>query len=109
MIVAAWATRDAFPMGTLTVNLIGSFLLGLLLYGGITAPWTEQRLTAFLAVGVLGGFTTMSTFAFEAVAQAEVGQWRQSSFYIASTLIGCLLMAWLGRWIGLRWIAHLGS
>ncbi len=72
----------SFPVGTLTVNLLGSFILGLLIFGLddkglLTAGW---RIT--LAVGFCGGFTTFSTFSFETFALL-----RESEFFIASANI----------------------
>jgi len=74
-IVSGWAQRLAnsggFPYGTLTVNVLGCLLIGLL--GGLAEyrqmlePW--QRL--FLMIGILGGFTTFSTFAYETLALAQ--------------------------------------
>jgi CrcB protein len=72
----------SFPSGTLAVNLVGSAALGLLmpLVGG-TTPLTTVR--AFLIIGCIGAFTTFSTFAWEAVALIEDGQWRSAAAYVA--------------------------
>lgn len=64
-----------FPWGTLAVNVLGSFLLGVVIaltLAKATATWERT----FLAIGVLGGFTTYSTFSYETVALLQLGDWR---------------------------------
>ncbi len=75
-----------FPWGTLAVNIIGSFAMGLLV--GVTAlAWTPPpALRAALAVGVLGAFTTFSAFALDVVTLAERGNWLAVGAYIASSV-----------------------
>jgi CrcB protein len=71
-VVSELLTKGAFPLGTLVVNVAGSFLLGLLL---ASEPRRIQPAgTAALGVGFLGGFTTMSAFSFETVALGNEGQ-----------------------------------
>lgn len=54
-----------FPYGTLTVNLIGSFVLGILIFGFDEKQLLSTNIKLFLTVGLCGGFTTFSTFSFE--------------------------------------------
>ena len=80
---------DAYPWGTFTINLIGAFLIGLFLTWlnerSIAAP--EARLA--LAVGFLGGYTTFSSYTFEAVAMAQRGNWLGALAYVfGSNVIG---------------------
>jgi len=88
----------AFPLATLTINIIGCFLIGLVFglgaKGNITPEW---RL--FLATGVLGGFTTFSAFSCETVHMLQNGQFSQAIVYVlASVLIG-LLATFAGLWL----------
>lgn len=98
--VYLWLGRG-FPYGTLTVNLIGSFLIGLM-----TEALILQRLaialeyrTAILA-GVMGGFTTFSSFSLETFYLLEQGQIGKAGLNIAASVIGCLLAVWAGLALG---------
>jgi CrcB protein len=73
---AAWLFGAGFPYGTLTVNVVGSLLLGFLAAALVGGPVVvDERLRMALLVGLLGGFTTFSTFAFETTRYLEDGQW----------------------------------
>lgn len=108
-LVATWtaaAFGAAFPWGTLTVNVTGSFVIGLLAtladeFGGL-GP--EQRL--FLVVGVLGGFTTFSSFALETWRLAEQDRVISALINTALNLTLAMSAAFLGitaaRWLGYR-------
>jgi len=85
-----------FPVGTLLVNLTGSFLLGLILRYGVETPTLTPSLRAFLPVGFCGGYTTFSTFSYEAVALLEDGEWTRASLYIALSLGLSLFATFLG-------------
>ena len=77
-------------MATIAVNLLGAFLLGLLLAGlARRGPDTGRRLTLrlLLGTGVLGGFTTYSTFSLDTVALVEGGRWADVLLYTAVTLV----------------------
>ena len=72
-----------FPFGTLTVNVLGSFLIGLLWANGIDkAP----GLNSFLMLGVLGGFTTFSTFSLDVLKLMEGGQLAASAAYVLASV-----------------------
>lgn len=80
-----------FPFGTLTVNLLGSFLLGVVaeVFAGATFAGTDLRLV--LGVGVMGGFTTYSSFNLEVLRLLEQGAHTKALGYVGATLLGCLL------------------
>lgn len=83
----------ALPVGTLAVNLLGAFALGLLVGAGLSGD-----LLRLLALGLLGGFTTFSTWVFESHRLAEDGLMR-----VAATNVGLSLAAGLGAvWLGDR-------
>jgi CrcB protein len=89
----------AVPVATIAVNLVGAFLLGLLLAGlARRGPDTGRRLTLrlLLGTGVLGGFTTYSTFSLDTVALVEGGRWADVLLYTAVTLVLGTLAAALG-------------
>lgn len=81
-----------FPAGTLTVNLLGSLLVGLLwgLFEGVHLS-SESRL--FIFTGLLGGFTTFSSFGRETAQMLKVGQWKTALCYVGvSNVIGVALV-----------------
>lgn len=95
-------TRDDFPWGTAAVNILGSFLLAFLFFlslqqgGSVSA---EAR--AFLFIGILGGFTTMSTFTLETVAQMGDGEWAVAAANVFVNVALCLGGAVAGRAVGI--------
>ncbi|HEV2222391.1 MAG TPA: fluoride efflux transporter CrcB, partial [Candidatus Acidoferrales bacterium] len=84
---------SSFPYGTLSVNLVGCFLLGLvgkfaLNHVAISPDWRIG-----LTVGLFGAFTTFSTFSWETVRMLEDGEWVKGSAYVAaSVLLGLIVM-----------------
>jgi CrcB protein len=84
-----------FPWGTLLVNVAGCALVGLL--AALFAPpgrWHDTGdLRVFLVVGVLGGFTTFSAFALEALLLAQRGQLTVAAAYVLASVVGCLVAA----------------
>jgi len=76
-----------FPWGTVTVNIIGAFLMGALVEFVALRYSISQELRAFLAVGVLGGFTTFSSFALDTAVLFERGQLGLTFAYFAGTLV----------------------
>jgi CrcB protein len=65
---------SVFPLGTLLVNVLGSFLLGFVLYSTLFGKNIPAEFRDFLAIGFIGGFTTMSTFAYESFRMLELGE-----------------------------------
>ena len=100
-LVAGWAQQLSksldFPYGTLTVNLIGCFVIGFLGQlaeaRGILA--SEARLLVF--IGLLGGFTTFSSFGNDTLNLARSGQMLNALTNVAVNVIFGLLLVWLGR------------
>jgi len=92
-----------FPHGTLWANLLGCFTIGI-----VTALATETELLTpsarlFLATGICGGFTTMSTFNYEMFQLVQESEYLYASGYLFMTLAGCAIMFWLGT-LGIRLI-----
>jgi CrcB protein len=83
-----------FPLGVLTVNILGSFLMGALVV------YLGQRglaaLNPFLMTGVLGGFTTFSAFSLETLTLVERGQTGQAALYVGLSVAGSLLAIFAG-------------
>jgi CrcB protein len=88
-----WGT--GFPWGTLIVNVVGSFLIGLLA-ARLAAFEVDHAARLFLVTGLLGGFTTFSAFSLDAMALWQRGQAGTAAAYVLSTLILSLAAAPLG-------------
>ncbi|HEU5077325.1 MAG TPA: fluoride efflux transporter CrcB [Polyangiaceae bacterium] len=94
---------QSFAYGTLTVNTIGSFLIGVLMYLGVTGTALSPVLRLALTTGVLGGFTTYSTFSYETFRYLQEGAWWTALVNVMVTLLGCLLATFLG-WTLSKWL-----
>ncbi|NRP86428.1 putative fluoride ion transporter CrcB [Ensifer adhaerens] len=73
--LAARLFGGEFPFGTLIINVVGAFIMGVLTEYFAFRGGVSQELRLFLTTGILGGFTTFSTFALESVVLWERGQW----------------------------------
>jgi len=80
------ALNTTFPMGTLVVNLLGSFLLGLSFPLFESLAWSAETRT-MVTMGFLGAFTTYSTFSYEAVVLLEGGEWARGGLYMGGSLL----------------------
>lgn len=89
-IYVAWLgpiRASAFPWSTLTVNVLGSLAMGLLV-GWLARHGNASEISRlFMAVGVLGGFTTFSSFSMEFALMVERGAMPQAAFYVAISLV----------------------
>jgi CrcB protein len=88
-----------FPYGTLAVNLAGAFAIGLVQHLAAVALIPEG-LRLFLAVGVLGGMTTYSSFAFETVRLLTLAEWGKAGANLVLTNVLSLGLCWLGIVVG---------
>ena len=106
-VLAAHCLGEQFPYGTLIVNLVGSFAIGLVHQVASDTLLIPDNLRLFLTTGIMGGLTTYSAFSYETSRLMETGAWTQAWLNIAVTTavaIGlCLLGMAAGRHlIGLR-------
>jgi CrcB protein len=85
-----------FPFGTLVVNIVGGFVLGAVLVLSLERALIGPDLRLLLAVGVCGGFTTMSTFSYETVELIRDGELLASFWNVALTIFACCAAVWLG-------------
>ncbi len=90
------ATTGKFPYGTLAVNLIGCLIIGFFLTLGYERFSWSPELRVFIAVGILGGFTTFSTFSFETISLLREGSYLMGVLNMAASLVGCLLATFAG-------------
>lgn len=87
---------SSFPLGTFTVNLLGSFLIGVFFVvlaerAQLSEPWR-----GLIIVGFLGAMTTFSTFSLDALLLFEQGHYNTALFYILSSVVLCLFAAFAG-------------
>ena len=87
--------NDSFPLATLSVNLLGSFLIGFCTLASANAVMGEEA-TLLLITGILGAFTTMSAFSLETIQLIEQRDWSSVLPYIGITLFCCPLLAFFG-------------
>lgn len=89
----------SFPWGTIIVNILGSFIMGVLV-GLFAHAWqAPQALKLFLTVGFLGGFTTFSSFSLDAVTLYERGDALLGIGYIAGSILLSIAALWVGLYI----------
>jgi len=103
-LLVARAVGAAFPWGTLLINVLGSFVIGL--FGALTVsdgPWPSSvELRAFVMVGICGGFTTFSSFSLQTVDLLQAGEAVAAGAYIAASVALCLAGTFLGYWLASR-------
>ncbi|MEM6822431.1 MAG: fluoride efflux transporter CrcB [Verrucomicrobiota bacterium] len=99
----AWGT--GFPWGTLKVNVLGSFIIGLVFY--LSAPegrWDmEPAWRQMILVGFCGGFTTFSTFSFQLLQQIREGEYGYALINVGASVLLCLLAVFLGM-LAAKWV-----
>lgn len=89
------AAGSGFPAGTLFVNISGSLLLTFL-YALLENAAAPPQWRLFLGIGFCGGYTTFSTFSYEAVRMMQDGQWSRAGVYMLASLFGTVLAAVAG-------------
>jgi len=94
------------PMGTLVVNIIGAFLVGLIIGIGERNEWFSEPWHFFLAIGFCGSFTTFSTFAYENYELMKEGHIGTMVFYISISLIAGILFTWGGYEMSKWFLVH---
>jgi CrcB protein len=87
----------AFPFGTLSVNLIGCFVIGLLSFLVETRSFFSVETRSFLLIGLLGSFTTFSTFGNETLVLIRGGRMDMAALYAGLHVIAGVFLVWLGR------------
>jgi len=102
--ISAFMTQrfPAFPIGTLLVNVTGSFLIGL--FATLTGPegrvMAGARTNHFFMTGLCGGFTTFSSFSLQTISLAREGQMANAAVNVASSIFLCLAAVWIGHLTG---------
>ena len=109
--VAARLFGETFPWGTLIVNVTGSFIIGF--FATLTGPdgrvFASSTMRQFVMMGLLGCYTTFSSFSLQTLSLAQNNQWLEAGGNILASVILCLVAVWLGHLLAhsinaLKWI-----
>tara|TARA_B100000475_G_C15006139_1_gene318402 strand:+ start:94 stop:471 length:378 start_codon:yes stop_codon:yes gene_type:complete len=100
MLISDYINRNfslTFPIGILTINILGSFIIGLIMGGMyLKVNLGDIKFLPFLVTGFLGRFTTFSSFSLETLYLFQEGRLTQAISYVAFTMIGCLVGVYIG-------------
>ncbi len=106
--VVAGNMGEAFPVGTLIVNITGSFVIGF--FAGLIDPQGPfligPRVRQFVMIGVCGGYTTFSSFSLQTLELARAGDWLRAGLNCLLSVFGCLVAVWLGRILSLLFFSR---
>ncbi len=90
---------EAFPWGTLLVNVLGSFIIGF--FATFTGPDGRYLVSSagrqFFMTGVMGGFTTFSSFSLQTLALSREGEWLRAGGNVVGSVVLCLVAVWIGH------------
>ena len=102
-LLSGWLLRvagPAFPWGTLAANVLGSFLLGLIAQVALATDLIPPTLRLALTTGLMGGFTTYSTFNYETLQYLQQDEWLLAAANLGVTVVCCLVAGSLGLLAG---------
>lgn len=91
---------ETFPYGILIVNVLGCFLIGFIMAATQDRFLVRPETRVLLTVGILGGFTTFSTFSYEALSLFRDTEYLKATLYVSLTVLGCLGAAQAGHIAG---------
>lgn len=98
-LLSSWLSNvlgPSFPYGTLGVNVLGSFLVAIIVHASSEAAALSPALRVVLVTGVMGGFTTYSAFSLQTLVYMQNGAWSSAALYVLATVGGCLAACQLG-------------
>lgn len=97
------ATWPGFPWGIFVVNITGGFAMGLIVELSALKLNLTPEIRAFLTVGILGGYTTFSTFSLDSALLIERGDYSGAALYVVGSALLSILALFIGLWF-VRWI-----
>lgn len=100
--LAAGDKAHEFPVGTLIVNVAGSFLIALVLELALRLKSMPPNLTLAITTGFMGGFTTYSSFNYQTTTLAMNGHHAKAALNLIVTVVGCVVAGLLGIWLARR-------
>ncbi len=89
--------ETTFPIMTLCINILGAFVIGMVVSGAERYGLEESKWILFLKTGVCGGFTTFSTFSLETMTLLEQGKVNHAIFYTILSVVLCLIGIFIGK------------
>jgi fluoride exporter len=97
-------TGPQFPWGTILINILGSFIIGMVaaLSGPDSRIAVSSDMRAFIMVGICGGYTTFSAFSLQTLELARGREWLQAGGNILLSVVLCMIAVWLGYLLGDR-------
>jgi fluoride exporter len=93
-------TGASFPYGTIVVNIIGCFTIGIIMSSMEERFLAAPSLRIFLTIGILGGFTTFSSFSYETMSLLREGDMLMGGLNVIASVVICLGATWLGLGLG---------
>lgn len=97
--ISTYFSSTDFPWGTIVANISGCFLIGF--FATLTGPdgriFAAAQARQFVMIGVLGGYTTFSSFSLQTLMLAQEGEWLRAGGNVALSLAACLIAVWLGH------------
>ena len=99
--IAGWVQPAGalFNWGIFVVNITGGLLMGMIVEAGALKLNLSPELRTFLTVGILGGYTTFSTFSLDSVLLLQRGEYAQAAFYVIGSVVLSILALFAGLWI----------
>ena len=96
---AIQSATTAFPWGIFVVNVSGGLLMGLIVEASALKLNLSPDMRAFLTVGILGGYTTFSTFSLDSALLLQKGEYAQAAAYVIGSVVLSILALFAGLWI----------
>ncbi len=108
-VLGGWIQNSfvSFPVGTLTINTIGSFFLGLIMYLSEYQGLFSNQTRIFLTIGILGAFTTLSTFGYESFRLLDDSKLMLMAINLVSTVLFSMMAVYLGKIVALSVSSYL--
>ena len=99
--IVGWiqAVGSSFPWGIFVVNITGGLLMGMIVEASALKLNLSPELRSFLTVGILGGYTTFSTFSLDSVLLLQKGEYAQAAVYVIGSVVLSILALVAGLWI----------
>ncbi|HTP24749.1 MAG TPA: fluoride efflux transporter CrcB [Anaeromyxobacteraceae bacterium] len=109
-LLSTWVAQtfgSGFPLGTLLINISGSFIISVVMELSLSTGAISQDARLFLTTGMMGGYTTYSSFNYETLKLASQGAYQTAALYVSLTLVGATVAGYLGL-VAVRELTSIG-